>query len=361
MIIINIKNNYLSFDKNSFKIIPDDKLLQLDDEYIFSNFIFDCQAKNFIYLPVFYWLVNNQDQYNFYYIDLDKAKEDIKNIKEFILLNKKYLNQAIEFTKYHISINKLFNYKFNKSIYHSYRQHNIFIQNKIEKYKIDLPNKYSWIDLFNIPSYDFTSRTGRIMARKSNFEKLLNNPDFDFNIFKTDDFEYYRLDFKSFYVRFLSIYTGESFYSADDFYEKYSIYFNLTRDDFKKAFNAYINGSGLKEYPDEFMNEFNKLFRSVIELNNNIYGNSIINNFGRKVIPSANHLSLSYLISSTAEDTLKIMYNKLHNIYKNDTNIRFIYNYCDELFVAVKNVKKLDELKENIKVFEFMNVGVKKV
>ncbi len=341
MIVYKYLNNYFCNSGDNTQLFPDlNKMIEYIDlekpKFIFTNCILelynDSGVSKFIDFNILFWLKNNLKSPLIY------SPQNIKDVYVNILtiktcFDKNYLDQAILYTKYLYKINKLFKFSYNeKEVFILKEKHfiNLEFNKRLTrmsiKQSVTLRNTYDWLDKIDKGIYyDFVNATGRIYPKGFDIIKFDNKY---LKIFKTDDWKYYKVDFKCFYPRFIRVYLKKDEFIENDFYCKY--YKKLKYDNrkmFKNEFNKFLNGGRI--YNSEFLNEFKYLtdFKDSLQI-------PFLNCFNRKIY-CKDYQKLGYLISSTAEDCLKQVFSYLYDTYK-DQDVIFIYLKYDELFLKTK-------------------------
>jgi hypothetical protein len=355
MIIYKYLNNYFIYT-DKLKVLTDIeevKLIMSKSDYIFLNFNLDYKPENQYSINIFYWLLCSIVRTNNLYLkaDYNDIITKLENIKKDILSNKHLIKQTGEFTYYNYCINNLFNFKINTEYYESLKHKADYV--KSLNNKLGTVNKsFDWYDTVKEGiTYDFTNATSRIYPRGF---KLFGFDDQYIGLFKYKKGLYYKLDFVSFYPKFLYFYTNNKLYYDPDFYIKEAAKFGMERKEFKQSFNAFLNGSYLKDYPGLY-NNFCKEYSGINTLKESLTSNCIINMYNRKFYCREDYQRLGYLISNTAEDCLKLIFKNLYEKYKFST-VDFIWLKYDELFVRVDYQEQIKLLENDIKIYDFLEV-----
>ena len=343
MILIKYLDSYYDADLNIYQSL--DKI-NLQSSHIITNISkeiidYDTSLKSRVYdYKINYWLNNNLiNTYKPLTVLSDVTKE-IEEIKTNF--KKDLLRQTNQYTIFDWEINKLFNLEYSpKKVYALKEKANL--NRRINKNSgKKLREEYDFLDKLDKPIiYDFKNATGRIYPRGSfNLIKFNNN---FIDIFIQDDLKkYYKIDFKCFYPRFLYLYTGNKIFLDDNFYDIYSNKLGVERQYFKEdLFNKFINGGKIEN--EKFIKEFSFLY----DLKNTIKVPFL--NYCNRKIYCKDYQKLGYLISSSAEDTLKYLLSYLYNKYLGNEDIKFLWLKYDEIFLALNLKCDIMEVSNLIK------------
>jgi hypothetical protein len=344
MILIKYLNNYFDAELSIYTSL--DKINFINEKYIITNdslelINYHSTLKNKVYnYKINYWLNNNLMNTYKPLTVLSDVKEEIEEIK--IKFNKDLLQQTNQYTVFEWEINNLFNLKYDEKKYYLLKEKdnlNRRINNGSGK---KLREEFDFVEkLEKKIVYDFKNATGRIYPKGSFNLIKFNNKYIDLFI-EDNNYQYYKIDFKCFYPRFLYLYTGNNIFLDDNFYDIYSEKLGVERQYFKEdLFNKFINGGVIDD--KNFMDQFKYLY----ELKNNIKV-PFLNYSGRKIY-CKDYQKLGYLISTTAEDTLKYLLSHLYNKYFGNEDIKFLWLKYDEIFLALNLKCDINELTDLIK------------
>ena len=346
------------YDEKEINIFKDKK--NFEDYIKNKNIIINNSDKldrvnNVLDIRIFNWLLDNYCDYNYLCtlknINMKDLMKLFINQKKHINNNTNYIKKAIEYTKYHIALNKLFTITLNKPYYYKLKEEITFNSDLMKRvyrnYKYDL----DITKLEKNVNYSFINRIGRIFPKNHILQKIDRKK--HINLFKADkNKRYFLIDFSNFYCTFLYLYLNDKKYISKTFYEDQAKKYNISRDLFKSNFLSWLNGAGKKSL-GKFYNLFYVDFSDIVGLISNIRNGYFTNMFNHTMYYDKEYCKLGTFLQSSAEDWLIRFFYMLYKKFYNTTNIDFIYNLHDEFLVAVDKKYNISDLLSFVKIINY--------
>ena len=362
MIVNVLYGTYFIYKDGSLNIIKNKKEFDYyikDTKYvIINNSDYVDELEKILDLRIFNWLINNLTSNSFLTSITAISHQDVIKLcetqKRYILENKYFIPLAIKYTKYYKSLNSLFKFDYNKNHYYILLEKYCLeaaIKNDVPEYQLE----NNLIHIENKLHYTFLNIVGKIYPTNKFLQSIDRKTNID--LFKIDkNRKYYLIDFIAFEPSIIFLYTKNKEYINIDFYNIHANKSNIERAEFKYKFLAWFNGAGNRILGDKFKIYFNNNFQDIIEVKNRMQDFKFTNCFNHTMFYKSEHSKFGALIQSTAYDLLLRMYDYFYGEFKENENIRFIYNLFDEFLIETDKGFDIEKLTRN---FKFLNYTIK--